>query len=242
MADLITQQQTSERKLTAPSLLEPLKDNVLRQLAGKSTPEPTSFPLNASPTQPIFNPSHPVGRNEQGLGKEAGSTVVAPARIPAPPAPPSPLSNQIKDKLSQLSQSKGSPDMSDSDGVYLCKRPAQIAMGLVNHHWIYTKNLEVGLGNCDGTTPGNQSDLPYIAETCVNDHGNEPHGADTICTKIEGVEESCIRSRAIIGAPNGRWTLLNQCQSWSASILEECRTASPTRPVPVPGPIPTRSQ
>jgi hypothetical protein len=240
MPDLITQQRTIEQNPIGLSLSEPLKDKALRQIAEKARPEPT-IPSKI-PTQQNFHLAHPVGRNEQGATEESRSTVVTPVHIPTQLAPPSPLSSQIKDKLSQLSHSKGSPDMRDSDGVYLCKRPAQIAMGLVNHHWIYTKNLEVGVGNCDGSTPGNQSDLPYIAETCVNDHANEAHGPDTVCTKIEGVEESCIRSRATIGASNGQWTLLNHCQSWSASILEECRTASPTRPMPAPGPIPTRSE
>lgn len=237
MPDITSQRQSTEQHLTRPSLTEPFKDKALREFAGKARPEST---ITDEETSRLRNPG---GQDGGGLSTEevrrilvtALRTSVRPASSPSSSSPSDP-------KLSNSSHFNRSPNTNDPEGVYLCKRPAQIAMGLVNHHWIYTKNLEVGLGNCDGTTAGNQSDVPYVAETCVNNHANEIHGPETVCTKVEGVEASCISSRAIIGASNGRWTLVNNCQSWSASILEECRTALPVRPMAVPGPIPTHSE
>lgn len=237
MPDVTTQRQTTEEHLTGLSLTEPFKDHALREFSGKPQPE------SRIPTQQTSRLRNLVHPNEEGLTtEEVRRILVAAPRASVTPVPSPSSSGPIEPILLNPSHVKTSPNIIDPEGVYICKRPAQIAMGLVNHHWIYTKNLEVGLGNCDGTTAGNQSDVPYVAETCVNDHSNEIHGPETVCTKVEGVEEHCISSRAIIGASHGRWTLSNNCQSWSASILEGCSTALPARPEPVPGPIPTRSE
>ncbi|MBW9268839.1 MAG: hypothetical protein K1566_04275 [Candidatus Thiodiazotropha sp. (ex. Lucinisca nassula)] len=51
------------------------------------------------------------------------------------------------------------------DSVRVCCRPAQIAMGLVEHCWVRTESKDVGLGGNPDMLPGEAYESPYATET-----------------------------------------------------------------------------
>ena len=115
--------------------------------------------------------------------------------------------------------------------VFNCRRPAQIAGGMVNHHWIKTDNKEAGMGRADGDgIPGAQSDSPYITPTAIRDHSGESNKPGASCEVVPWADEKKVDELLQIGQPLGSWSPINQCQSFVYGTLNK----ADTRPSPEP--------
>ena len=44
------------------------------------------------------------------------------------------------------------------------------------------------------------------------------------CELISGVEEACVDSLLVLGKTLGKWAAWNQCQSFAAGVLRQCRS------------------
>ena len=86
-----------------------------------------------------------------------------------------------------------------------------------------TPHREAGMGKCGGGVPGAQADLPYITETCVNDHSGEHRGAGVSCEPLAGVNPACVDEELTPGRPLGRCTVTNQCQTFVPNVLDACK-------------------
>jgi len=125
---------------------------------------------------------------------------------------------------------------SDQTGldVSVCSRTADIPVGRqlgVKHTWIRTDSVEAGMGPAGGGVPGvalpgqenAQPDSPYVTETSVNDHTGQSTAPGSSCEKVDDVDEACVNRLLQIGRRTGRWSLVNQCQSFTNDVLTACR-------------------
>ncbi|PAT31426.1 hypothetical protein CLI92_11620 [Vandammella animalimorsus] len=113
--------------------------------------------------------------------------------------------------------------------VMICFRPVDIdGLGFIRkfipyHAWIKTPNLEAGMGGeCE--IPGQQcSDKPY-SQTVVKDHSGQSESDDASCIPTSPtIDIDCVERKISTGQPTGRWTPLNQCQSFAYSVIDSCR-------------------
>jgi hypothetical protein len=113
--------------------------------------------------------------------------------------------------------------------VMFCQRPVRLPVADkigVQHHWLKTSHVEAGLGGVDGKVPGDgDSALPF-SMTRINDHTGESLGPEARCVYVVGVDEACVDDKLAIGQLAGRWTPMNNCQTFVAEILEYCTVNS----------------
>ncbi|ODB97384.1 hypothetical protein [Candidatus Thiodiazotropha endoloripes] len=109
------------------------------------------------------------------------------------------------------------------DNVQICYRPAQIAMGLVEHCWVRTDTRDVGLGGNPDALPGEVYESPYATETYVIDHSQD---MPEYCMAMNNVDESCVNGILDneLNQSQGGFGLHNNCQSYAYSVVNRCRT------------------
>ena len=103
--------------------------------------------------------------------------------------------------------------------VYRCKRPAEIAGGMVDHHWIKTDTKEAGMGELNAGVPGDRSNSPYFTKVAINDHTGQSTMPDASCEEQPYADEDKVNELLEIGKPLGVWSTYNQCQSFATSVL-----------------------
>ena len=105
--------------------------------------------------------------------------------------------------------------------VEVCSRKAQVAFGIFSHMWIKTEKVIAGMGGqiFDDAMIGDVMELPYITDVFVRDHSRE---VAKKCIVKKGVDEECVNDELVIGKPLGKWRVLNQCQTFVASVLDRC--------------------
>ncbi len=107
--------------------------------------------------------------------------------------------------------------------VFLCKRPANFAWGLVDHHWIKTDTVEAGQGERGGGIPGQAPPSSLLPETEIANHPGESTKPGSSCKEIKCIDESCVNKKLIIGTPLGKWNpLTNNCQIFAFNVLAGC--------------------
>jgi hypothetical protein len=107
--------------------------------------------------------------------------------------------------------------------VELCYRPAEIAFGLGNHHWLKTDTKSAGMGSNDPNVLniGDQFEAPFITKVYVRDHSDQ---VEVACIEQEHIIESCVDEKLEIGKYLGRFTPINHCQTFVKSVLRACET------------------
>jgi hypothetical protein len=108
-------------------------------------------------------------------------------------------------------------------GAELCRRPANILGGAVDHHWLKVGDVERGLGALDQGVPGHDSspDVPWV-HTAVNDHAGESLDPDATCEALPGVDPICVLDQVDEGPTGNRW-YEQHCQEWAAEVADTCR-------------------
>ncbi|NJO16764.1 MAG: RHS repeat-associated core domain-containing protein [Thioploca sp.] len=112
-------------------------------------------------------------------------------------------------------------------GVYLCKRPINVAwvpQGVrpyLQHHWIKTRKYEAGMGGQCPVPGQNCADVPY-SPTQTKDHSGQSLKINVSCELVPNVDEECVNQLIIPGRPTGNWTLINQCQTFASSVINQC--------------------
>ena len=107
--------------------------------------------------------------------------------------------------------------------VYDCYRKAQILDGVVKHHWLKTDTKIAGMGSLEmeNRPIGDTFEAPYTTKVYIVDHSNqEPRR----CKIVKHVDEDCVNSKLDIGKYLGRFSLVNNCQTFVASVLRKCST------------------
>lgn len=82
--------------------------------------------------------------------------------------------------------------------------------------------------------PANNGPLPACpigVETAVVNHSGQSKEAGTHCVVVPNVDEECVNKLIEIGRPTGRWSPINQCNSFADDVLTRCR---PECPIEVP--------
>ena len=119
----------------------------------------------------------------------------------------------------------------DPDGlrVQQCCRKAEIAAGLVEHCWITTDTVSAGMASnpkCRAAV-GDSYEPPYTTDVYISDHSCEV-GAQ--CTDIPwDVDEECVNRQMKIGTYLGKFTGMNNCQTFNNEILNKCMRVKPPR-------------
>jgi RHS repeat-associated protein len=94
-----------------------------------------------------------------------------------------------------------------------------------DHQWLKTDRYESGMGPMNGQVPGQEgrSDWPFDPTQTV-DHSGQSNAPNARRIRIPfPVDEQCIDRLIAPGRPTGRWTPLNQCQSFVDDVLNQCR-------------------
>ncbi|MFT0214055.1 RHS repeat-associated core domain-containing protein, partial [Pseudomonas sp. F1_0610] len=117
--------------------------------------------------------------------------------------------------------------------VLLCKRPMDLSFIpdwaaesiFPSHAWIKTDEKEAGMGgDCDVPAQG-CADVPY-SRVHIKDHTGEHKAHNASCQIVDNVDEGCVNELLQIDEPLGRWTIINQCQSFADSVIRRCRPVS----------------
>lgn len=106
--------------------------------------------------------------------------------------------------------------------VELCHRKAEIARGLVDHYWLKTDTKEAGMGSevlNEGGQIGDQFEAPYSTKVYIVDHSGQ---TPLSCKVLTEVDEDCVNEKLDIGKYLGRFTLINNCQTFTRRIIEKC--------------------
>jgi len=110
-----------------------------------------------------------------------------------------------------------------------------VTNGMINHYWIKTGSQEAGMGAAC-PEPGQQcSDAPYTSTHTI-DHTGQSNKPGASCEEMNNVDESCVDNLIKPGRPTGTWSPVNQCQSWTYSTINQCRTGPQISPSQSPGP------
>jgi hypothetical protein len=115
-------------------------------------------------------------------------------------------------------------------GVAICKRPADLPVigGVADHWWLRTSTKEMGMGNNDGSVPGNAP--PSAWETRIVDHSTD-HPVS--CDPVPNVDESCVNKELQEGKSTGKWLPpFNDCHTVVNDILDTCRKPEPQNDQP----------
>jgi hypothetical protein len=99
----------------------------------------------------------------------------------------------------------------------------------LEHVWLRTASSEAGLGLPGGAVPAEaqyrtRDASPYFTKTEVVDHAGRGNRAGVVCDEIpeDFIDEECVNRELDIGKPQGRWSPLNQCQTFVDEVLETC--------------------
>ena len=113
--------------------------------------------------------------------------------------------------------------------VLICRRPADIAGGLVDHNWVRTDTMSAGLGGNPNVRPGDAYEAPYITQTYVTDHSKDKPSS---CEKMNNVDEPCVNSILSneLGTSQGRFGPYMNCQAYAYSVVNRCRTGPQMSP------------
>ncbi len=118
----------------------------------------------------------------------------------------------------------GRKDSCVEGNIQVCHAPADIAAGLVDHYWIKTENTEAGMGG-DVGNPGEQYESLYVTMVKVTDHsGQSDKREGATCETVSGVCINKIEEQIKIGAPLGRFSLINNCQTFCQAVIHSSRT------------------
>jgi len=111
--------------------------------------------------------------------------------------------------------------------VRLCRRPAQILMGLVDHYWVETNTMSVGLGGNPNVRPGDEYEGPGT-QTYPQDHSDD---TATSCEIQNNVDEQCVNDvlSDSLGQPQGGFGPTSNCQQFAYSTVNRCRTGPQIR-------------
>jgi len=107
--------------------------------------------------------------------------------------------------------------------VKLCKRPAEAAFGIVDHHWIVTDTKSGGMWNAPGTK---YPDKPFLADVAVKEHSKETKellDAGGSCEIIKNVDENKVNAQLEEGRKLGIWKPWNQCQTFAQDVIDNAR-------------------
>lgn len=104
--------------------------------------------------------------------------------------------------------------------VQLCCRPADIVNGLVDHCWLKTSTITDGMNETSQCTrAGNDASGMPFSPVVVSDHScDKPERCDRY-----DVNEQCVNKELSIGRDLGRFSPVNNCQTFARDILEKCR-------------------
>lgn len=112
-----------------------------------------------------------------------------------------------------------SAQFSANASVEICHRKAQIAFGLVGHYWLKTDTIVAGMGSGRSTSQiGDEFEGPGT-KVFVIDHTDQI--AET-CEETVNHIEDCINEELKIGKSLGRFTPVNNCQTFVRSVLKKC--------------------
>lgn len=103
--------------------------------------------------------------------------------------------------------------------VEICHRKAQIAFGLVGHYWLKTDIKVAGMGSGKSSAQiGDEFEGPGT-KVFVIDHTDQV--AETCEESVNHIED-CINEELEIGKSLGRFTPINNCQTFVRSVLKKC--------------------
>ncbi len=128
---------------------------------------------------------------------------------------------------------KGNPlRWTDPEGlkVQQCCRKAEILGGAVEHCWLKTDTIAAGMASspqCRAAV-GNDYEFLYTTDVYVSDHSCEKGGT---CVDIPWeVDEQCVNRELKIGKQLGKFTGLNNCQTFANEVLNKCTKRNPPPP------------
>jgi hypothetical protein len=108
--------------------------------------------------------------------------------------------------------------------VFLCRRPAQILGGGVDHLWLKTSIKEAGMGGDPAIAPGQQYESAYVTRVYIRDHSNDKAAS---CERVEHVSETCVNNLLDVNSPVGSFMPgANDCRMFAGTVLNSCRTGS----------------
>jgi hypothetical protein len=118
----------------------------------------------------------------------------------------------------------------NSTGVSLCCAPVDVswvpdivASILPKHCWLKTDTYESGMG-ADCPVPGQQcSDKPGADTETIDHSGQSASRKDTECIPLKNIDAQCVDEKIRPGQKTGTWHPFNQCQSFTAGVMGECR-------------------
>mgnify|MGYP001585056690 CR=1 FL=1 len=134
--------------------------------------------------------------------------------------------------LNTYAYAKSSPlKFIDPDGlrVQQCCRPAEILSGAVEHCWLKTDTITAGMASspqCRANV-GNVYEPPYSTDVYISDYSCEV-GATCVDIPWE-VDEDCVNRQMKIGTYLGKFTGLNNCQTFANEVLNKCTKVKPPR-------------
>ena len=103
--------------------------------------------------------------------------------------------------------------------VEICHRKAQIAFGLVSHYWLKTDTVVAGMGSGRSAVQiGDEFEGPGT-KVFVIDHTDQI--AET-CEETVNHIEDCVNEELEVGKSLGRFTPVNNCQTFVRSVLKKC--------------------
>jgi RHS repeat-associated protein len=96
----------------------------------------------------------------------------------------------------------------------------------LKHCFLKTDTIAAGMGPANG---GGLPACPLNTETAVTNHSQETIGPGE-CVDVPNVDESCVNNLLKVGKPTGKWTPINQCNSFVTEILNTCSKCKATYP------------
>ena len=114
--------------------------------------------------------------------------------------------------------------------VQLCRAPALIGGGYVDHFWIKTDTKEAGMGG-EAANPGDQYESLYVTEVEITDHtGQSETREGASCRVVPNTDEEKVNELLEIGEPLGKFSLFNNCGRFAVNVLNQSRITQPTTP------------
>jgi uncharacterized Zn-binding protein involved in type VI secretion len=129
-------------------------------------------------------------------------------------------------------------------GVKLCKDEAQLPGNQIlgiEHHWLKTPNMEVGLGQAGAGVPGLNGAGGAATEwwnargqTTMNDHSGRSSAAGATCTPVPNADVACVERELADKRTRGVFPITN-CQNEAQRIIDKCSPSPPSLPACPPG-------
>ena len=107
----------------------------------------------------------------------------------------------------------------------MCKAPARVGGGLVDHWWIKIGNIERGMGG-NVENPGDEFESPYITDVVVRDHSRQSQTRDgASCSTVSGVCVNKVEEALEVNRSLGKFNLLlNNCQTFCLGVINSSRS------------------